>query len=154
MKNNFKKAIFFVAAILVSACSYAQTTDTTTDNFDYIWPFAPVSDYRTWSIGIHAGLVTTSTVFTSNDKLDFTVPSIEYGYGGYIKKQIIPAFGIQGDLFVGKLNGDNSQLDSAGKSPYKSFTTTINYAVDLTGNFTVGNIIIKCKMPQYSYTNK
>jgi len=140
MSYNLKTVIFFVASILVSACGYAQTTDTASQKFDYIRPFAPISEYRTWSIGIHAGVMTTSSVFTSNNRLDFTVPNIEYGYGGYIKKQIVPAFGIQANVFVGKLNGDNAQLDSAGKSPYKSFNTTINYAVDLTGNFTVGNI--------------
>ena len=140
MSYNLKKLIFFASLILVSACGYAQTTDTTSEKFDYIRPFAPISDYRTWSIGFHAGAMSTLNVFTSNNKLDFTLPNTEYGYGGYIKKQFVPAFGIQADILVGSLNGDNSQLDTAGKYPYKSFNTKIRYAVDISSNFTVGNI--------------
>jgi OOP family OmpA-OmpF porin len=140
MKSIFKKTILFLAVIIMSGKLSAQSADSTLTNPDYIKPFSAGSAYRTWSIGIHGGVMTTSNAFTSNARLGFTIPNIEYGYGGYIKKQILPSFGIQADLLVGKLNGDNSQRDSAGVSPYKSFTTTIKYAGSLSGNYTVANI--------------
>jgi OOP family OmpA-OmpF porin len=143
MSYNFKRTIFLAAALLLSATAFAQDADTTATapKFDYIQPFSPVGAYRTWSIGFNTGIMTTYNVFTTNDKLDFTVPNIQYGYGGYIKKQIVPAFGIQADILVGKLVGDDAQPNpTTGKSPYSSFSTTVNYAADITGNFTVGNI--------------
>lgn len=118
----------------------AQTIDTAGKAGDYVPPFSNASAYRTWSLGIHAGIMTTNNVFTSNDKLDFTVPNIQYGYGGYIKKQILPAFGIEGDFLMGKLNGDDAQPNPSGVSPYKSFSTSIKYALSLNSNFTLANI--------------
>jgi OOP family OmpA-OmpF porin len=130
----------------------AQTADSTADNADYIKPFSDGSAYRSWSIGVHAGLMSTFNIFTSNDKLDFTLPNVQYGYGGYIKKQVLPSFGIQGDLLVGKLNGDNAQPNAAGISPYKSFSTPINYALSLSANFTLANVnwkFMKSSMDPY-----
>jgi OOP family OmpA-OmpF porin len=140
MNYTFKKALLLIPAVLLAASCFGQIADTTVVNSNYVTPFSPGSAYRTWSVGVHAGLMTTFNVFTSNDRLDFTVPNNQYGYGGYIKKQISSSYGIQLDFLYGTLNGDNAQPDSAGKSPFKSFHTTVNYAVDLSSNITVGNI--------------
>ena len=122
------------------------------ENDDYVQPFSNSSSYRTWSIGVHAGLMSTFNVFTTNSGLDFTVPNVQYGYGGYIKKQILPAFGIQGDILVGKLNGDNAQPNASGSSPFKSFSTPVNYALSLSTNFTLANVnwkFIRSSMEPY-----
>jgi len=147
---NFKKALLLIYLALCCGTLFAQTIDSA--GTDYVQPFSNGSAYRTWSIGVHAGLMSSFNVFTSNDKLDFTLPNIQYGYGGYIKKQILPAFGIQGDLLVGKVNGDNAQPNSSGSSPYKSFSTPIKYALSLSTNFTLANInwkFIKSTMQPY-----
>jgi len=147
---NFKKALLLIYLALCCGTLFAQTIDSA--GTDYVQPFSNGSAYRTWSIGVHAGLMSSFNVFTSNDKLDFTLPNIQYGYGGYIKKQILPAFGIQGDLLVGKVNGDNAQPNSSGLSPYKSFSTPIKYALSLSTNFTLANInwkFIKSTMQPY-----
>src|ERR1700757_4611861 len=89
---NLKKALLLGYLSLFCGTLFAQTIDTA--GTDYVQPFSNGSAYRTWSIGVHAGLMSSFNVFTSNDKLDFTLPNIQYGYGGYIKKQILPAFGI------------------------------------------------------------
>jgi len=140
MKLNLKSATLFLTFIFAGVRLLAQNTDSVAVNSDYVKPFSGSGAFRTWSIGIHAGLMTPSTIINSKDKLDYTVPNIQYGYGGYIKKQILPSFGIQGDFLMGKLNADNAQPGSFGTSPYKSFTTTINYAASLSGNFTLANI--------------
>jgi OOP family OmpA-OmpF porin len=137
---NLKKGLLICGMLFCCGAAFAQITESTIDSAGYVKPFSNSSFYRTWSIGIHAGLMSTFNVFSSNDKLDFTLPNIQYGYGGYIKKQILPAFGIQGDLLVGKLNGDNAQPNAAGISPYKSFSTPVNYALSLSTNFTLANI--------------
>jgi len=140
MTLNLKRASLCLIFFLTCGKLLAQTVDSVAVNPDYVKPFSGSTAFRTWSIGVHAGLMSTSNITNSNSKLDFTVPNIEYGYGGYIKKQILPSFGIQGDFLMGKLNGDNAQPAPSGTSPYKSFTTSINYAGSLSGNFTLANI--------------
>lgn len=137
LKNTL---LLVVCLVLTYGTVSAQTTDTTIVNTDYVKPFSRSNAYRTWSIGVNAGIMSTFNVFQSNDKLDFTVPNIQYGYGGFIKKQIWPSFGIEGDLFAGKLNGDNAQPDASGVSPYKSFSTSIKYAASLSGVLTLANV--------------
>jgi len=139
MTINFKRTLLFLSFVFTCGRIFAQT-DSVAVNKDYVRPFSGGAAFRTWSIGIHAGLMSTSVITTSNDKLGFTVPNVEYGYGGYIKKQILPSFGLQADFLMGKLNGDNAQPNASGISPFKSFTTTINYAGSLSGNFTLANI--------------
>ena len=148
---NFKKALLLTYLSLCFGTLFAQTIDSA--GTDYVQPFSNGSAYRTWSIGVHAGLMSSFNVFTSNDKLDFTLPNVQYGYGGYIKKQILPAFGIQGDLLVGKVNGDNAQPNASGSSPFKSFSTPIKYALSLSTNITLANInwkFMKSTMEPYA----
>lgn len=118
----------------------AQSSDSSSVKMDYVQPFSGGHAFRTWSIGFNAGVMSTYSVLTSNNKLDFTLPNVQYGYGGYIKKQILPALGIRADVFFGKLNGDNAQLNDKGVSPFKSFTTKINYASSLSTDITLANI--------------
>jgi OmpA-OmpF porin, OOP family len=146
MRSTFTSALLFTTAILLCGKLSAQDlteqhTDTTsTTTADYVRPFSGPKAFRSWSIGINAGIMSTFNVFSSNSKLDFTLPNIQYGYGGYIKKQILPSLGIQADVMLGKVNGDNAQPDAAGISPYKSFSTEIHYAVSLSSNITLANI--------------
>ena len=152
MTLNFKRALVFLPFILTVGQLLAQKTDSVAFNPDYVRPFSGGKAFRSWSIGIHGGLMSTSVITTSNNKLGFTVPNVQYGYGGYIKKQVLPSFGLQADVLVGKLNGDNAQLNSSGISPYKSFTTTLNYAGSLSGNFTLANInwhVVKSSIQPY-----
>ena len=72
--------------------------------------------------------------------MDFTSPNGELGYSAYIKKQILPSFGLQLNFMAGKLSGDHAQANAVGYSPYNGFSTKLNYAVDLSGNFTLANI--------------
>jgi len=140
MKLNFKLTFLFIMLVFSGGTLIAQSTDSTAVKTDYVKPFSGGGAYRTWSIGVHAGLMSTFTIINSNDKLDFTVPNVQPGYGGYIKKQILSSFGIQADMLMGKLNGDNAQPNAAGTSPFKSFSTSVYYAGSLSANLTLANI--------------
>jgi OmpA-OmpF porin, OOP family len=143
MKFNFKKATLLLSGILVGGQLFAQAPDTTqTKQYakDYVRPFSGDDAFRTWSIGIHGGILTPYTMFGSNNRQDFTSPDVQLGYGGYIKKQILPSFGIQADFLAGKLQADHSQLNASGAMPYTQFDTKLNWSASLSANFTLASI--------------
>ena len=59
-------------------------------------------DFRTWSIGLNGGMLTHYTPFNGGSNGDYFTPQESWGYGGYIKKQITPGFGLQADFLAGK----------------------------------------------------
>ncbi len=140
MKLNLKRTSLLLTGILVGGKLFAQTSDSSHVSTDYVQPFSANSAFRTWSIGVSAGVLTPNTPFATNNKLDFTSPNGQLGYGAYIKNQITSAFGIQADFLAGKLSGDNAQPDATGLSPYNSFSTKIHYSGSLSANITLGNI--------------
>jgi len=148
MKPQFKKAALLVTGILAGSQLFAQspdsskvkTTDTATHFNDYVKPFSGGDAFRSWSIGINGGVLTPFTIFGNNNRQDFTSPNAQIGYGGFIKKQILPSFGLQADFLAGKLQADNSQPNGTGSSPFSRFDTKLNYAASLSANFTLANI--------------
>ncbi len=139
MKSNFKKTALLLTGILAGGKLFAQTPDSTKvqQQSDYVQPFSPHA-FRTWSIGLNGGLLTPYTIFGMKQQ-DFKSPHEQFGYSGYIKDQILPSFGIQADYLGGKVGGGVTPFDQANGT-YSSFSTKINYAVDLVGNFTFANI--------------
>ena len=137
MITNYLKSSVLIAAVFMSGSVYAQdTTGTTT----YLKPFSSGNSYRSWSIGFNAGVLAPVVPFGKND---FTTWKADVGYGGYIKKQIIPAFGIQADFLAGKLKADNTDPLGNGtalSSPFTSYETKLEYSGSLSGNLTLGNI--------------
>lgn len=140
MKSNYKKVLLLLTGILAGGRLLAQTQDTSHVSTNYVKPFSGDGAFRTWSIGVSAGVLTPNTLFGSNDKQDFTSPNGELGYGAYIKKQILPSFGIQADFLAGKLSGNNAHIDASGNSPINSFSTKLHYSASLSGVFTLANI--------------
>lgn len=135
MKPNLKKASLLLTGLMVAGKLFAQTPDSTATK-NYVKPFSPESSFRTWSIGLNGGLLTPFTIFGSNRNQDFTHPTSQFGYGGYIKKQILPSFGIQADYLGGKVSGTSSQQGGL----ISDFETKLNYAVSLSANITLANI--------------
>jgi OOP family OmpA-OmpF porin len=140
MKSNLKKASLLLTGLLAGGQLFAQTTDTTKASTDYVKPFSGDNAFNTWSIGVSGGILTPYTVFGSNRKQDFTSPKAQLGYGAYVKKQILPSFGLQLDFFRGKLQGENSQPLPDGSTPFSKYSTQLQYAASLSGNFTLANI--------------
>lgn len=137
MKSKFKKATLLLTGIMVGGKLFAQTPDSSAMNPNYVQPFSS-GHLRTFSIGFEGGLLTPYTPFGSN-KADFRSPHEQIGYGGFIKEQLLPSFGLQADFLMGKEAGAVTADDQANGT-YTGFSTKIHYAVDLVGNFTLANI--------------
>jgi OOP family OmpA-OmpF porin len=140
MKTNLRRASLVVSGLLLGSKLFAQSTDTTKASADYVKPFSPGSAYRTWSIGVNGGLLTPWTPFGLNSRQPFTSPNGTLGYSADIKYQVTPAVAFEADYLGGKLTGDNMLPNNEGVGPYQSFKTTINYAVGVNADITVGNI--------------
>ena len=146
MKLQLKKAALLVAGLAAGSQLFAQTSDSTkmmtpksaNANSDYVQPFSGGSAFRAWSIGFEGGLLSPYTIFGIKNQ-DFRSPHEQVGYGGFIKYQILPSFGLQGNFTTGYVEGGVTANDQETGS-YTSFRTKLNYAVDLAGNFTLANI--------------
>lgn len=133
MKSNLKKAALIITGALLGGSAFAQTPNSDGSS-EYVKPFSSIDSYRTWSIGVNGGLLTPYTIFRGN-KEDYIHPSSEFGYGAYVKDQLLPSFGLQFSFLKGNVSGTTSQ-DPA----FTSYKTKLKYAFDLSGNFTVANI--------------
>jgi OOP family OmpA-OmpF porin len=134
MNSNFKKAASLITGVLLAGSAFAQTPDSNAVNSNYVKPFSSTSAFRTWSIGVSAGVMTPFTPFRSDNR-DFLKASTQLGYGAYVKDQILPSFGIQANFLKGKVEGDNS-----ANGAYSQYVTSIDYAAELSGVFTLANI--------------
>ncbi|WP_026898354.1 OmpA family protein [Daejeonella oryzae] len=137
MIKNYLKTSALAAAILFSGNVMAQDS---TSSATYLKPFSSGNSFRTWSVGFNGGVLSPVVPFGKND---FTTWKADLGYGGYIKKQIIPAFGIQANFLAGKLKADNSEPLGNGtslNSPFASYVTKLEYSGSLSGNLSLGNI--------------
>ena len=102
--------------------------------------FSGTKAYRTWSIGLNAGML--APFAAVGGKNDFSKWLPQLGYGLNVKYQASHVFGIQMDLMRGTLKGNNDKL-WAGAPPvsdFASFKTDLNWAASLSGVFTLGNI--------------
>lgn len=138
MIRNYLRTTVPVALLIVSGSLYAQ--DTSKVSSEYLKPFASGNSFRSWSVGVHGGVLTPKVFFGKND---FTNTKADLGYGAFIKKQIWPALGIQADFLAGKLKADNSKSLGNGSSlnsPYSSFETKLRYSGSLSANLSLGSI--------------
>lgn len=107
-----------VTAGLLSTASFAQISHPTIEDTT---PFAPSTDYKTWSIGLNAGVLNQSNIFGFNrsgfDKLNHNL-----GYSAYIKKYISSSFGLKAQYMGGKVGGENenSNLKFETKTPWSA----------------------------------
>lgn len=133
MKSNITKTAMIVSLVGLSSHLFAQDMSSdTTKRFDK-------KSFRTWSIGLNGGMLTHYTPFNNRSNGDFYTPTESWGYGAYVKKQIVPGFGIQADFLAGKVRGmrannypgTQAQLDQTG------FTTSIDWSAALSANFTM-----------------
>ena len=123
MKLHFKKAALMASCLLIGCKLMAQSPDSLATK-NYVKPFAPASAYRTWSIGVHAGAVSSYTLFHGKD--DWNTTNADFGYGAYIKDQLLHSFGLQANFFMGKLHSSDN---SAAGSPFTHSSTKIDYSI-------------------------
>ncbi|MGI4728603.1 MAG: DUF6089 family protein [Janthinobacterium lividum] len=142
MKSKITKLALTLSAVGLSTSLFAQSSmnSDTTKHFEK-------KHFRTWSIGLNGGMLTHFTPFNNATNGDFRTPEETWGYGAYVKKQILPSFGIQADFLAGKVRGyqANSLPSPSVAQNNSSFTTNVQYAGSLSANFTVANMSLNHK---------
>jgi OOP family OmpA-OmpF porin len=141
MKKNYLKFVsLFAVAFVCAIGSFAQDSTTRKSTLTDPPLFTGNQGFRTWSIGIHGGMIAPFAAVGGKNDFSKWLPNL--GYGAYVKYQVSHGFGLQLDFLRGKLEGNNEkQLAGAPVvSPYQSFKTDINWATSLSGVITLGNI--------------
>lgn len=139
LTNNFL-CLFILFAFGVP--SMAQ--DSSYSNFSNRQPvklFSGTGNFRTFSIGINAGLL--APVAAIGGSNDFTKWRPTLGYGMYIKNQFTHNIALQADFLRGILRANNDKKLGNGtelQSPYSSFKTDIKWSASLSGVLSFGNI--------------
>jgi OOP family OmpA-OmpF porin len=136
MKSIITKAAIVFSLVGLSSQLFAQETDSQTDN-----SFSK-KYFRTWSIGLNGGMLTHYTPFNGRTNGDFSTPYESLGYGGYVKKQIIPGFGIQADFLAGKVRGGRPNATPGSAATFES---KIEWSAAVSGNFTIANMSLNQK---------
>lgn len=131
--KNLRNLTLAVAFGLVSSAAVAQISNTTT--IDGTSPFGPTTDYRTWSIGVNAGVLNQTNILGFNragfNKLDHNV-----GYSAYIKKHLSPSFGLKAQYMGGKVGGAFKNTPTSGVN---QFETKTPWSAALSAEWTMAN---------------
>jgi OOP family OmpA-OmpF porin len=138
MNSKITKSAMVLSLVGLSSGLFAQDS-----NPDTTQRFAKKA-FRTWSIGLNGGMLTHYTPFNSRSNGDFSTPQESWGYGGYVKKQILPGFGLQADFLAGKVKGFRPNDAVTGQTE-ASFETTIDWSAALKANFTLANLSLNQK---------
>jgi len=134
--STLKKALVFslVAALGLSEVSLAQ--DATSSSAKV---FGGRGQYRTWSLGVNAGVLAPVVVIGGTNDFSKWTPSL--GYGLTLRKQVDHIFGIQFAYHGGELSYDNDGATvNLGLGNRTSGVTQISHGLDLTGIANVGSI--------------
>ncbi|CAM3936785.1 OmpA-OmpF porin, OOP family [Pedobacter westerhofensis] len=141
MNSNITKSALILSLVGLSTSLFAQDMNSdSTKRFEK-------KDFRTWSIGLNGGMLTHYTPFNGSSNGDFRTPQESWGYGGYIKKQIVPGFGIQADFLAGKVKGfrSNDLPSPSAAQDNSSFETKIDWSAAVSANFTIANLSLNQK---------
>ena len=134
--STLKKALVFslVAALGLSEVSVAQ--DATSSSAKV---FGGRGQYRTWSLGVNAGVLAPVVAIGGTNDFSKWTPSL--GYGLTLRKQVDHIFGIQFAYHGGELSYDNDGATvNLGLGNRTSGVTQISHGLDLTGIANVGSI--------------
>ncbi|MET3114103.1 OOP family OmpA-OmpF porin [Pedobacter sp. CG_S7] len=143
MNSKITKSALVLSLVGLSSGLFAQNSisDTTAR-------FAK-KEFRTWSIGLNGGMLTHYTPFNADNNGDFNTPQESWGYGGYIKKQILPGFGLQADFLAGKVKGfrpnDLTDLAATAAEQNSGFETRIDWSAAVKANLTLANLSLNQK---------
>ncbi|UKT62153.1 OmpA family protein [Pedobacter mucosus] len=129
MNIKFTKSTMLVALLGLSSQLFAQDTPTTSGRFGK-------QSLRTWSVGAQGGIFSQNTFLGGQSLRAREFKSI--GYGAFIKKQILPALGLQADFLRGEIKTANyaGQTTLATGLEQKN---SINYAGSLTAVLNIAN---------------
>jgi len=132
-------ALSFVAALAVGAAN-AQSTDaamTTSSATSSAKVFGGRGQYKTFSIGINAGVV--SPFLATGGSNDYTDFKPELGYGISLRDQLAHSFGLQLDVHGGTVAGNNDSAPGGVAYGMSSFKTKF-WSGTLSGKVNVATI--------------
>jgi len=112
-----------VALLGLSSQLFAQETPTVSGRFGK-------QNLRTWSVGAQAGIFSQNTILGGGSVKAREFKSV--GYGAFVKKQILPALGLQADF----LRGEMKTLNTTSTIEQKN---SINWAGSLTAVLNIAN---------------
>ena len=128
-------AVSFVALMGATSLVSAQDSTMTTSNAKV---FGGRGQYRTWTIGVNAGVMSPFVVIGGSN--DFTNQEVNLGYGISLKKQLGHAFGLEGNIFRGKVSATNKDAAGGAQFGVRQSETEIGYAADLRGVVNVATV--------------
>ncbi|MCD0487093.1 OmpA family protein [Pedobacter sp. MC2016-14] len=128
-------AVSFVALMGATTLANAQDSTATSSSAKV---FGGRGQYRTWSIGVNAGVLSPFVAIGGSN--DFNSQDVNLGYGISIKKQLGHAFGLELNGIRGKVSGSNKNAPGGVEFGYRDFETQIQYAVDLRGVVNVATV--------------
>ena len=134
MNTRITKSTMLIALLGLSSQLFAQETPTATGRFS-------PTQFRTWSVGVNGGLLTPRTIF-GNSNHQFETPVEHIGYGGYVKKQILPSLGIQADFLAGKVEELRASNGAGGFIANTGYKTNMQWSGALSAVWNVANINI------------
>lgn len=102
------------------------------ESMSTVKPFAAPESYRTWSFGVHGGLLLPQ-LFAS--RFDFRGQKADLGYGAYVKKQVLHGFGLRADFMRGKLEATRSI-----NNVYSRFTTELHWTGSINADINIATI--------------
>lgn len=135
--STLKKGVVasLVAVMGLTSLASAQDAPATSSSAKV---FGGRAQYRTWSLGLNAGVL--APVVVTGGSNDFTNWDVNLGYGISLRKQLGHAFGLEGNVFRGKISATNKDAVGGVRNGTKEFETDIQYAVDLRGVANVATV--------------
>lgn len=97
--------------------------------------FAGLKQFRTWSIGLNAGILTGSVV--TGGENDFRKVALDAGYGVSVRKQFGHIFGLQLDVLSGHMSGS---LPREYDEAITSYRTELGYSTTISAVANIGSI--------------
>ncbi|QNK62651.1 OmpA family protein [Pedobacter sp. PAMC26386] len=128
-------AVSFVAVLGVTTLASAQDSTSTSTSAKV---FGGRGQYRTWSIGVNAGVLSPFVAIGGTN--DLKNADVNLGYGVSLKKQLGHAFGIEGNIFRGKVSGTNKDRPGGQLNGITASETQIGYAADIRGVVNVATV--------------
>lgn len=145
MKNTtLRWAILLLAAsplTLVAQTPEPEPATTTPTSTPKGGLFGGSQQFRTFSLGVNGGVLIPAVATGGSN--DFTKWQLNYGYGAYVKWQLLHFLALRGDFVGGKIKGDNSKELGNGEDPNRavqSFETSLNWSGSLNAVFNLATI--------------
>jgi OOP family OmpA-OmpF porin len=135
--STLKKGVAASLAAIVGVTTLATAQDmpATTSSAKV---FGGRAQYRTWSLGVNGGVL--APVVLTGGSNDYTNWDVNLGYGISLRKQLGHAFGLEGNIFRGKVSGTNTDAPGGIANGVREFETEIQYAADLRGVVNVATV--------------